>query len=361
MNRIPSDELIHIGVVVRDARASAANFAAVYGIADWVVTEHEPERLGNSTTHGYASEQHFLTATGQAQTEQGPVTLRLIEPRGGWTTYQEFLLTRGEGIHHICTGSLGSDQVAALTTWLKGEGVPVAQTSRLDGGPTELLLDTRQALGGFYIQLLCGDTGERYAPADEAWDLSGAISHPGGLMPLGTFQMHFGVVVHDLMRTVTNWARLFDRKEWDFMNWRNAPGSLEEPEYMGQPVDHAYFTTLFDFGNPLLGFELIQPTFGPSHYKENYRNLVGEGIHHVNASMLPDEAQWQQARARMEAFGAPVVMGGGIGGKFAKFYYLDTGPALGYVTEVIHPDVNWEKGPQGIDTAMHASFAHPLD
>ena len=81
----------------------------------------------------------------------------------------------------------------------------------------------------------------------------------------------------------------------------------------------------------------------------------------VNASMLPDEAQWQQARARMEAFGAPVVMGGGIGGKFAKFYYLDTGPALGYVTEVIHPDVNWEKGPQGIDTAMHASFAHPLD
>ena len=69
----------------------------------------------------------------------------------------------------------------------------------------------------------------------------------------------------------------------------------------------------------------------------------------------------RDARARMASFGAPVVMGGGIGGKFAKFYSLDTSPALGYVTEVIDPDENWEKGPQGIHTAMHASFARPLD
>lgn len=41
---------------------------------------------------------------------------------------------------------------------------------------------------------------------------------------------------------------------------------------------------------PRLGFEVIQPTFGPSHYKENYRNLVGEGMHHMNASRLPDAA-----------------------------------------------------------------------
>ena len=162
MNKIPTDDLIHIGVVVQDAHASARRFARMYGITDWAVTDHTPERLKNTVTRGHAAPQHFLTATGQAQTNLGPVTIRLIEPRGGWTTYQEFLLTKGEGIHHVCTAVVDSARMAALETWLAKEGVGIAQSALLPDGVREVCLDTRATLGGFYVQLLVAD-GERPA------------------------------------------------------------------------------------------------------------------------------------------------------------------------------------------------------
>lgn len=355
MNKIPAEDLIHIGVVVHDARAAARRFARMYGIVEWSVTEHTPQRLAQTVTRGHAAPQHFLTATGQAQTQLGAVTIRLIEPRDGWTTYQEFLLTKGEGIHHVCTARIGTARMAALEPWLAAQGVPIAQSAVLPGGVREVTLDTRATLGGFYVQLAVED-GASLAAADEVWNLADAVPPGGPLLPLGTFQMHFGVVVHDLMARVADWARLFGLEEWSFMNWRSAPGSLEDPEYMGKPVNHAYFTTLLSF-TPLLGFEIIQPTFGPSHYKENYRNLVGEGIHHVNASLLPDAATWQASAKRLADAGMPVVMGGGIGGGFANFYYVDTAQELGYVTEVLHPGPQWEKGPAGIRPVMTAKLS----
>jgi catechol 2,3-dioxygenase-like lactoylglutathione lyase family enzyme len=358
VNKIPTDELIHIGVVVHDARAAARRFTRLYGITDWAVTDHTPERLGHTVTRGHGSPQHFLTASGVAETNLGPVTIRLIEPRGGWTTYQEFLLTKGEGIHHVCTAVIDPARMAALETWLAGEQVPIAQSAVLPDGVREVTLDTRATLGGFYVQLLVADGERPAAQPDEVWNLADAVPDGGPLLPLGTFQMHFGVVVNDLMARVADWARLFGLAEWAFMNWSNAPGSLEEPEYMGKPVDHAYFTTLFSF-TPRLGFEVIQPTFGPSHYKENYRNLVGEGIHHMNASMLPDAAAWQASARRLAQAGMPVVMGGGIGGGFANFYYVDPSQELGYVTEVIHPGPQWEKGPAGIRPVMMANLSTP--
>lgn len=352
MNKIPSDELLHIGIVVRDARASARKFSQVYGISDWAITDHAPDRLTNTSTHGYKADQHFLTATGKVKTDSGTVTFRLIEPKGGWTTYQEFLMTHGEGIHHVCTGAVEKSQFAQLRDWLASENVTVAQTSCLDGTFNYICLDTRELLGGFYVQLLMTESDQREPSPDEVWHFDESITHAGGLLPLGTFQMHFGVVVYDLMKRVESWTRLFGVTKWSFMNWHTAPGSLEEPFYMGKPVNHAYFTTLVTL-SPLLAFEIIQPTFGPSHYKENYRDVVGEGIHHINATMFPNKDQWLLAEERMAKFGSPVVMGGGLAGGFANFYYLDTHDALGYVTEVVHPGPNWDRGMGSIRVAMN--------
>ncbi|MBL4621147.1 MAG: VOC family protein [Immundisolibacteraceae bacterium] len=355
MNKIPTEQLVHIGVVVKNAEQSAKKFARMYGIAEWAVKEHTADNLTDASTHGSTTPQHYLTATGQAQTDMGPVTFRLIEPRGGWTTYQEFLLTKGEGIHNICTSVIDAAEMDKLQTWLETEGVGIAQQATLADGVREVTLDTKDVLGGFYIQLMVSADGQSSSAADETWQLGNEILESGPQLPLGTFQMHFGVVVNELMPRVADWSRLFGLADWNFMNWHDGPGSLENPEYMGKPVDHAYFTTMAEF-NPLLAFEIIQPTFGPSHYKENYRNIVGEGIHHMNASLFPDEETWKGIAAKNAKLGAPVVMGGGIGGGFANFYYLDTAADLGYVTEIIHPGPNWDKGPGGIQPAMSATM-----
>jgi len=77
----------------------------------------------------------------------------------------------------------------------------------------------------------------------------------------------------------------------------------------------------------------------------------------MNASMLPDAAAWQASAQRLAKAGMPVVMGGGIGGGFANFYYVGTEQEPGYVTEVIHPGPQWDKGPAGIRPVMMANLS----
>lgn len=352
--KIPSDRLIHIGIVVRDAKASAKKFSQIYGITDWQVVDHAGDRLTETTTHGKRAEHAFITASGVAPTPEGEVTFRLIQPTGGWTTYHEFLNTRGEGIHNLCISAVSRGQLDQLVAWLQTEDVPVGQTTWLDGKFGYVCLDTRKALGGFYVQLLVGDSADAAPEPDERWSFPEVAGQ--GLLPLGTSGMHYGVVVRDVMAAAERWTRLFGLGKIDFYNWRKAPGSLEDPQYLGQPVDHAYFATMFQLA-PLLGFEVIQSTFGPTHYKEDYLNVVGEGIHHINATFLPDADHWQAAEKRMGDFGCPVVMGGGIGNGFIEFRYLDTRQALGYVTEISYPGANFAKGPGDLKAAMSADFS----
>lgn len=353
---IPATGLIHFGIVVENAKASAQEFARMYGIPNWRVTEYQPDRTEIAVTRGFGAEHRFLVAEGRVSTEEGEVCFRLIEPRGGWSTYQEFLMQRGPGIHHVCTARITPAEFDTLQHWLATENIEIAQHTRRAGGGSEITLDTRDALGGFYVQLLVEGDGGAEPAADETWTFDIAPGMEQGLLPLGTFQMHFGVVVFDLVKRVREWSRLFGLTDWNFVNWHTAPGSLESPTNNGVPVNHAYFTTIATLG-PSLAFEIIQPTFGPAHYRENFRDIVGEGIHHINATMLADREAWLEARDRMSAAGCEVVMSGDLAADTASFYYIDTKPKLGYVTEVVHPGSNWENGAEVVKIAMSANLS----
>lgn len=355
---IPMDRLVHIGLVVKDARASARKLARAYGISQWRVIEAGDRRLSNAATHGFASPHSYRMAIGAATTGEGPVNFLLIQPTGGWSSFQQFLLTRGEGIHHVCTASIGDDALAEVRSWLKSENVAVAQDAVLDGALSFTIFDTRDKLGGFHIALLGGAEAHSIADldADEIWDMSADLEAGGPLVPL-TDLRHFGVVVDDLMDRVQNWGRLFGHTSWQFRHWRDEPGSLDDPTYLGAPVHHAYFTTMVSLA-PLLTFEIIQPTFGPSHYKEDYLQPLGEGIHHLFTTNLPDQASWNQVRDRAAAAGVPVVMSGGLGNGFLHFYYLDTREILpGYVTEALHPGNNFSPDRKpNLEVAMTAEL-----
>jgi hypothetical protein len=354
MNKIPADDLFHINVVVGDARASAEAFSRIYGISSWKVIDYSPERLQQSSTHGFLSDQNFLTATGAVKAEAGDVNFRLIQPLGGWTTYQEFLLQRGPGIHSVCTGRLSKRAFHELEPWLARENIAIAQSAILDGNWRHVLLDTRQALGGFYVELEIGDAVDD-VPADDTWHFELDPVAPHGLMPLNTGQLHLGVVVHDLIARIQEWRRLFGVTQWSFTNWHTAPGSLEAPVYMGQPVDHAYFTTMLIF-SPKLAFEIIQPTFGPSHYRENFRDHVGEGIHHINTTFFSSADDWIKVRENLGSANIDVVMGGGLANDLAHFYYLDTQKELGFVSEALHPGDGWSQGFGAVKVVMTADL-----
>jgi len=193
-------------------------------------------------------------------------------------------------------------------------------------------------------------------PADETWDFR---ADRAPLMPLGGIK-HFGVVVPDLMAAVNGYAELFGVTNFSFRNWRTAPGSLDDPTYLGRPVDHAYFTTMVTPAESV-AFEVIQPTLGPSHYKEDYLQRIGPGIHHIHAGNLDDAESWQRLRMRMSEHDVPVVMSGGILDNYVDFYYLDTRAALaGYVTEVVVPGKNYDRGRPSVPFAMTVDRSAPV-
>lgn len=358
MKSIPVDGLHHISVVVNDARASAQKFAAVYGVAEWNVRRYGPGRLADTTTHGYEAEHEYVTATGVAESGDGPVTFVLVQPVAGWTTYHEFLNQRGEGVHSICTAAVSPAELADLTAWLAERDVPVGQSARRDGVVESTLFDTRAKLGGFYVEILAPLGPNRAEPVDEVWHLRENGAAKPALLRLGGIK-HFGVVIPDLMAAVQNYSELFGITSFSFRNWHPAPESLSDPFYLGKPVDHAYFTTMVT-PHERVAFEVIQPTFGPSHYKEDYLNLIGPGIHHLHCGMLDDAAEYAAVKTRLAQAGIPEVMGGGIFASFLDFYYFDTRAALaGYVTEYVAPGANFAKGRPNVPFAMVADLSKP--
>ena len=360
MSAIPVDGLHHVTLVVNDARATAKKFSTMYGIDVWNVMSYDPARLQDAFTHGYRSQQAYLTASGTLSTASGPLTFVLVEPRAGWTTYHEFLNTRGEGIHSICTAVVGRDAIAEVTHRLEVLGVPAGQSATRDREIGSVLFDTRAKLGGFYVEVLVADAPGRVRelPPDECWDFRGERADRAPLMVLGGIK-HFGVVVPDLMAAVRGYAELFGITNFSFRNWRTSPGSLDEPTYLGRPVDHAYFTTMVT-PNESVAFEVIQPTLGPSHYKEDYMARIGPGIHHIHAGNLDDAQAWETLRRRMGEHDVPVVMSGGILHNYVDFYYLDTRAALaGYVTEFVVPGKNYDRGRPSVPFAMSVDLSAP--
>jgi hypothetical protein len=127
------------------------------------------------------------------------------------------------------------------------------------------------------------------------------------------------------------------------MNWRTEAGSLENTTNNGVEVAHGYLTGRGDVGKSKaginFGFEVIQPTFGPSHYKEDFLQPLGAGIHHIDTYFpVADWDEWAAFNKWLEEeFEAPCCMSGWLRGGMALFQYQDTRKRLGYVIEIHAP------------------------
>lgn len=360
MNVIPLGTLRYVTVVVRDARISARNYAAFYGIDRWRVADLHPDRLSNATVRGRVpappppldlagpvpipGAYGFRSAIGS--TADGSLTFQLVQPTSGLSTFEEFLVTRGEGVHSLFATVMDRADFESLARALAAENVPIAQSYRV-GGADYVYFDMGRRLAHFFVQVVVprSDDWEAAFPVDDEWDFTAERAGAGDLAPAANARgiTHFGVVVDNLSERLPSFARLFGQPVWRGMKWRTAPGSLEDPTYNGAPVDHEYFTGRADIGvNPSglpFGFEVIQPTFGPSHYKEDFLQVLGPGIHHVDVSVpMANWEQWERTIAWLgDAFDAPTCMSGWLRNHTALFQYQDTRKRLGYVTELVAP------------------------
>jgi len=127
LTSLGSRMVCQIGLVVRDVEKSARAYAELLGVdvPAWVLTDPEEKshiRYRGQPTQGRAKLAFF---------QLDNLSLELIEPVGGPSAWQEFLETRGEGVHHIALRIQGIDEQIAF---LEAKGLPLLQRGDFTGG-----------------------------------------------------------------------------------------------------------------------------------------------------------------------------------------------------------------------------------
>jgi hypothetical protein len=309
--------LRNIGVVVEDLNARMVDYAELLGLATWRCWDVD----GRSGRLRGRSLGKSSWRVAEAETDGG-VVFQLIEPVEGDSTFAQFLVQRGHGIHHLTLASLDPRSYEWLRASLAGQGiVPAQHVSMADHD--QVLFDTRATVGGWYVAVevqgapsVCGGDSVRIVelPAD------GRESLPVPRVA------HFGIVVRDVFAALDGFARLFGAGQWDVYNWDRP--QLTDTRYHGYPVEHAYVGAMGTIGD--VEFEVVQPTFGPTHYREDFLDVVGEGIHHLYLAEYDDGLVTREGlREWAREHGLPIVMSGLLCDGAADFEYVDTGERLG--------------------------------
>jgi methylmalonyl-CoA/ethylmalonyl-CoA epimerase len=122
-----SSVICQVGLIVRDIEKSARAYADLFGmdVPAWFLTDTEEKahtRYRGQPTGARAKLAFF---------QLGSLSLELIQPVGGPSTWQEFLDAHGEGVHHIAFQIKGMDDQIAL---LERKGMPLVQRGDYTGG-----------------------------------------------------------------------------------------------------------------------------------------------------------------------------------------------------------------------------------
>ncbi len=92
--------VVQVGVVVSDVRATMKTYHELFGWGPWYVYEYKRPWFHDSELHGEPVEFSMLGA----EVQVGPMWFELIQPLEGPSIYKEWLESHGEGVHHLMVG-----------------------------------------------------------------------------------------------------------------------------------------------------------------------------------------------------------------------------------------------------------------
>ena len=113
-----------IGMVVKDAEASAKRYWDDVGIGPWRFYTIQPSTSSDMVLRGKPVEHSFIAAIANV----GDVELELIQPLDGDSLYAEHLAQHGEGLHHL---EFGVDDFNETMSHLKEKGYSEIQSGRI--------------------------------------------------------------------------------------------------------------------------------------------------------------------------------------------------------------------------------------
>ena len=119
--------ICQVGLIVRDIERSSEAYSRVFGLPRPEIIVTDGPEIAHTRFRGQPTDARAKLAF----FDMGQVSLELIEPIGGPSTWREFLDERGEGVHHIAFTVEGTDAVVAF---LAEAGIRVVQQGDYTGG-----------------------------------------------------------------------------------------------------------------------------------------------------------------------------------------------------------------------------------
>jgi hypothetical protein len=149
--------IMQVAYVVRDLDASVKRHWDVFGIGPWDIYLFNASKVRDYVYRGKPATHEALIAV----TWHEGIQLEVIQPVSGRCIYDEFLETKGEGLHHIKLYYADTAKAAADYT---RRGYPVTQSGWFDDD-VHYYLDTEKDFG-YVIEL--GNAG-RIRPAERRY------------------------------------------------------------------------------------------------------------------------------------------------------------------------------------------------
>ena len=148
MNKLDSKTVVQIGIIVKDAEKTASRYAEVFGIPKPAIVTIADDSFAKTKYHNQSS-----SAKGKAAFfDLGAVQVEIIEPVGAPSTWEEFLRTKGEGLHHI---AIRTNDMEAAKQFLGSKGMETIQSGGWNGGQYAYIDSAKQL--GTILELLHND------------------------------------------------------------------------------------------------------------------------------------------------------------------------------------------------------------
>jgi len=138
----PFSKIDHVGVVIRDMD-KAIEFYQSLGIGPF--EQRETDTLTDKMMYGKPADFKLKIATAHL----GSIDIELIQPVEGAHVHEEFLESKGEGIHHV---AFSVDDIDKETAKLVDKGLKVILSARRPTGGGAYF-DTRK-VGGVIFELI---------------------------------------------------------------------------------------------------------------------------------------------------------------------------------------------------------------
>ncbi len=119
--------LCQIGIIVKDIEKAVRTYSNLLALPVPKIMVSESQEKAHTTFRGAPTDARAKMAF----FDLGQVTIELIEPTGGPSTWREFLENKGDGYHHI---AFKVDSTEEALKNLSQEGIEVIQQGDYPGG-----------------------------------------------------------------------------------------------------------------------------------------------------------------------------------------------------------------------------------